>query len=165
MDAQGLRAGDPPLLPTHMPPRPPHWSRKMSARLRERHRRALGIWRSACKVSAALNSVNDGKGGTTITRRALEEQPPLGACPMLAKQSMHARVLAESARLERWRGSFDCIGVLAVAILLKVTAAEAYGFRTGPRSSRAPMVAADTDEPVSHQVVPMLEVLPEEEAS
>lgn len=110
----------------------------MSARLPQRNRQAQGIWRIDCRLLAALDSRNDWKFGTTTTLRSLEEQRPLGVCPTLPRQSMHARVVTESTRLERWRGRFGCIGVQAVAQLLKVTAAAALSLRMVPRTSGHP---------------------------
>ena len=66
------------LLPAPLPPRPRFAGRSRSSRIRQPRRRALGVWRSAAKVVAILNSMDTGRAGSTTKLLAASAEAPDG---------------------------------------------------------------------------------------
>ena len=153
------------LLPAPLPPRPRFAERSSSSRIRQRRRRALGVWRSAAKVVAILNSMDSGRAESTTKLLATFPEAPEGAKLSLAHRQLHRRAMTESARLERWRGSSGCIGVQAAARVARSSPHEIYGAKRGPAERRVTLLADMLDEPDDDRVVEMLEALGPEDSA
>ena len=60
------------LLPLPLPTRPLRGTRNPSSRLRQRARRARGVWRSGVRALMLLNSLMRGRVGMTTENRACD---------------------------------------------------------------------------------------------
>ena len=154
-----------PVLPAPLPPRPVRESRNPSSRIRHRHRRAVGTWRSSCRLVGILNSLVKGRCSSAAEVKNITGAVPLRTPLPEAYRSLYERVAKESARLERWRGGPVPTGVQAAATLVKTCAEDLYGMKPLKKSPHVELEAALVDEPSSGTVVPMLEALPHDEAA
>ena len=117
------------LLPLPLPQRPRRGARNASSRLRQRARRARGVWRSGVRVLMVLNGLTKGRCGTTTEHRESQKHL-IGAEANAAQRCAVQRILSESYRLERGRGGGEHpIGVQALTELLHVGLDEVYGMK------------------------------------
>ena len=93
-----------PVPPAPLPPRPVRVGRNKSSWIRHRHRSAVGVWRSSCRLVGILNSLVKGRCSSAAEVKSITSAVPTRAPIPEAHRSLYARVAKESARLQRWRG-------------------------------------------------------------
>ena len=152
------------LLPLRLPPRPT-WTAKRSARLGDRQKKRLAVWRMTTGLVRSINGLDGGHVADKLTTPYAQR----GRCRMTATAARSlalGHLLHECAIVARARRSLGLTGVQtsdAVASILKQPVDE-LGYLKISDVKHVPLIADRIAEPACEACIDMLEALPQEDA-